>query len=127
MSISCTKMSPIVRVLALRALAATSERVMPVARNFWYAVDRCSAPTNSHQLVRSYSPSRRSWHEVRICQMRAPKNARSSGVRSADRPEHQQDVPQQVPASRGVSGKPAGTTNVGLPYCVNSSRVVGTR
>ena len=50
-SISCTNMSPIVRVLALRALAATSERVMPAARNFWYDADRCSAPTNSHQLV----------------------------------------------------------------------------
>ena len=51
-SIICTNMSPIVRVLALRALAATSERVKPVARNFWYDAERCSAPTNFHQLVR---------------------------------------------------------------------------
>jgi hypothetical protein len=34
-SISCTNTSPIVRVLAVRAFAATSERVMPAARNFW--------------------------------------------------------------------------------------------
>jgi hypothetical protein len=32
---SWMKMSPIVRVLAVSACAATSERVIPAARNFW--------------------------------------------------------------------------------------------
>ena len=101
-SISCTNTSPMVRVLALRALAATSERVMPAARNFWYDADRCSAPTKSHQLVRSYSPSRRCLHEVRICQKRAPKKARSSGVRSVMGPNARRISRRQ---RTGVSGR----------------------
>ena len=86
-----------------------------------------SAPTKSHQLVRSYSPSRRSLHEVRICQTRAPKKARSSGVRSVMGPNARRISRNTAPASAGVSGKAAGVTKVGFPYCVNPTRVVGTR
>ena len=93
---------------------------MPAARNFWYDADRCSAPTKSHQLVRSYSPSRRSLHEVRICHTRAPKNARSSGVRSVTGPNDMRISRRTAPASSGRCGKTVGTTKVCFPYCVES-------
>jgi hypothetical protein len=49
-----------VRALISRARAATSVRVSPSARNFWNAGERCSAPTNDHQLWSSHWPRRRS-------------------------------------------------------------------
>ena len=121
MSISCTNMSPTVRVLALRALAATSERVMPVARNFWYGgrpplgADEVP-PAHSARIRRAGAASQ----EVRICQKRAPKNARSSGVRPVTGPNARRISRSSVPASAGVCGKIAGMRNVGFPYCVNA-------
>ncbi len=53
-------MFPIVRVLALRSLAATTARVRPRARTFWYSADLPSARMKSHQLTCSHCPKRRS-------------------------------------------------------------------
>ena len=68
----------------------------------------------SHQLVRSYSPSLRSLHEVRICQTRAPKKARSSGVRSGVGVERQQNVAQQSARVAGRERKACRRHEVGL-------------
>ena len=125
--IICTNMSPTVRALAVSAFEATSERVNPVARNFWYAGERSAAPMNSHQLVRSYSSSRRSSHVVRSCQNLAPKNASSPGEKSMTGPYSRRTSRSRVPTSRVVRGKRVGTSNAGKPYCVNAARVVGTR
>ena len=56
--------------------------------------------------------------------MRAPKKARSSGVRSVIGPKARRMSRNTVPASAGVRGNAAGMTNVGLPYCVMPTRVV---
>ena len=101
-SISCTNMSPIVRVLALRALAATSERVMPAARNFWYDADRCSAPTNSHQLSLSYSPSRRCVARGEDLPEARAEERQIVGREVGDGPERQQNVAQQ---RAGIAGR----------------------
>jgi hypothetical protein len=53
-------MFPIVRVEATRSLAATTARVRPRARTFWYSSDLPSAWMKSHQLTCSHWPKRRS-------------------------------------------------------------------
>ena len=102
MSISWTNTSPIVRVLALRALAATSERVMPAARNFWYDADRCSAPTNSHQLVRFVfaEPALLARGED-LPEARAEER-QIVGREVGDGPERQENIAQQ---RTGISGR----------------------
>ena len=49
-------MYPPVRALMISARAATSVRVSPLARKFWYAVEWRVASEKSHQLWYSYSP-----------------------------------------------------------------------
>ena len=49
------------------------------------------------------------------------------GRKVGDRPERQQNVPQDRAGIAGRAGKRAGTRNVGFPYCVKPTRVVGTR
>jgi hypothetical protein len=70
---------------------------------------------------------RRSSHEVRICQNRAPKNARSSGESPMTGPNARSTSLKSVPTSPAVRGNCDGMRNVGLPYCVKPTRVVGTR
>jgi hypothetical protein len=72
--------------------------------------------TKSHHLVCSYSSSLRSLQEVRIFQTRAPKKARSSGVRPVIGSNASRMSRSTTPASPGVSGKaaaPVGWTGSG--------------
>ena len=89
------------------------------------AARRRRTPTSSSARI---PPSRRSLHEVRICQTRAPKNARSSGVRSVTGPNNSRiSRNTRRRHRRACAETAAGTTKVGFPYCVNPSRVVGSQ
>ena len=76
---SWSRIEPPVRALISRARAATSVRVSPSARNLRNAGERCSAPTNDHQLCSSHWPRRRSSQLVSSVSSRSTKNAVSCG------------------------------------------------
>ena len=82
---------------------------------------------NFHHGICSYSASRRSWHDVRSCQIRAPKWARSFGVSSATGPKPARIAPSTEPTSPGLRGNRTGTLNVGRSYWLSAQRAVGTR
>ncbi len=72
-------MLPIVRVLAISSLAATSARVRPRAATVWYSASRSSARTKSHHDVLSHWPNRRSSQLERKTINRVAKYAASVG------------------------------------------------
>ena len=76
---SWSRIEPPVRALISRARAATSVRVSPSARNLRNAGERCSAPTNDHQLCSSHWPRRRSSQLVSSVSSRSTKIAVSCG------------------------------------------------
>ncbi len=108
-------MSPIVRVLAFRALAATSERVMPARKELLVgrraALGADEVPP-ACPLVLPEPALRARGEDLPDAR---PEEGQIVRREIRDRLEHQENVAQQErPASPGVSGKTDGATNIGL-------------
>ena len=124
---SWSRIVPPVRALISRALAATSVRVSPSARNLPYSGERSRRRENSHQLWCSYSANRRSSQLVssrsRVLTKLAWSRAGIPSVGGACA-----GAEGEAPASRrGRPGKCAGVTISARPSSASWTWLAATR